>query len=145
LPSADAALQKKLTALKRHVERIEAIADFLTRNPKVAERTTLKRMSTGTGLYFEEKGYIRPVATGPVYLQLEKHMEDWSIEDSTSRIICKDVRLFSSEQLNDVLKKIGVDLNKPDDDKDEDDAESGYDNVTQRGINWNNPESYAHV
>lgn len=123
LPSADVALKKKLIALKRHVERIEAIADFLTRNPKVAERTTLKRMSTGTGLYFEEKGYIRPVATGPVCLQLEKHIEDWSTEESTPRIICEDVRFFSPEQLSEVLKKIGVDMNKRDSDEDEDGLE----------------------
>jgi len=124
LPSTDVALQKKLAALKRHIERIEAVADFLARNPKIAERTTLRRMSTGTGLYFEEKGYIRPVATAPACLQLEKHIEDWDDEDSGSRIICGDVRHFSPEQLNDALKRIGVDLDKPDDDEGQDDDES---------------------
>lgn len=123
MPSTDVALQKKLLALKRHIGRIEAIADFLTRNPKVAERTTLKRMSTGTGLYFEEKGYIRPVAAAPVCLQLEKHVEDWSIEDSNARIVCKDIRFFSLAQLNDALKKIGIDLDKPDENADEAEGE----------------------
>lgn len=115
MPSANAALRKKLAALKRHIEHIEAVADFLARNPKIAERTTLKRMGTGTGLYFEEKGYIRPVATAPACLQLEKYVEDWDEEDSSSRIICSDVRYFSPEQLNDVLKQIGVDLDAPGD------------------------------
>lgn len=124
MPSADTALRKKLSALKRHIERIEAVADFLTRNPTIAARTTLKRMSTGTGLYFEEKGYIRPVATAPARLQLEKHIEDWDEEDSSSRIICSDIQFFSPEQLNDVLKQIGVDLDKPHDDEGEGDDDS---------------------
>ena len=81
MPSAEIALQKKLAALKRHTERIEAVAEFLIRNPELAARATLKRMSTGTGLYFEDKGYIRPVATAPVRLQLERHIEDWDNED----------------------------------------------------------------
>lgn len=127
MPSANVALQKKLSALKRHVERIEAIADFLTRNPKVAERTTLKRMSTGTGLYFEERGYIRPVEATPVFLRLERHVEDWSMEDSSARIVCKDVRFLSPAQLKDALKKIGIDLDKPDEDADEAEGEDEQD------------------
>ena len=77
-----------------------------------------------TGLCFEEKGYIRPVATSPVCLQLEKHIEDWDEEDSSSRIICADVWHFTPEQLRDVLKQIGVDLDKADDDEAEDDDAS---------------------
>lgn len=124
MPTADAALQRKLKALKRHIERIEAVADFLARNSKVAERTRLQRMGTGTGLYFEEKGYIRPVAMDPVRLQLEKHIEEWAEEDTSARIVCTDIRHFGSEQLNEVLKKIGVDLEKPESEDDEDDEDN---------------------
>ena len=116
-------MQKKLAALRRHIERIEAVADFLAKNPTVADRTTLRRMSTGTGLYFEEKGYIRPVATEPVRLQLERHIEDWAEEDTRARIVCTDIRHFGPEQLNEVLKKIGVDLEKPEGEEDEDDED----------------------
>lgn len=115
MPSAEIALQKKLAALKRHTERIEAVAEFLIRNPELAARATLKRMSTGTGLCFEEKGYIRPVATAPVRLQLERHIEDWDNEDTSSRIIFNDVRSSSPEELKDALKQIGVDLDRLDD------------------------------
>ena len=81
-------------------------------------------MSTGTGLCFEEKGYIRPIATGPVCLQLERHIENWDEEDPGTRIVCTDVRYYSPEQLKDALKKIGVDLDEPEDDEGEGDDES---------------------
>jgi hypothetical protein len=115
----DINVKRKLAALKRHMERIEAVADFLTRNPAVAERSTLRRMSTGTGLCFEDKGYIRPVGADPVLLQLEKHIEDWGSDDSSERIVCRDIRFLSSEQLGDVLREIRIDLSKPYDDEEE--------------------------
>jgi hypothetical protein len=111
-------------ALKCQIERIDAILGFLTRNPVLAEHTNLKRMSTGTGLYFEDKGYIRPVATSPVRLQLEKHIEVWNGEDSDAKIICNDVRFYSPVQLKDILKEIGVDLEELHEAKDEDECAS---------------------
>ncbi|WP_158786239.1 hypothetical protein [Granulicella sp. L46] len=103
-------LENKLNKLAVRVARIEAVADFLTRHRGMASRCTLKQLSTGVGLYFDDKAYLRPVGEIPVALQLENHVDNDAPNPAKRRIICADVSKFTAKQLADVFKKVKISL-----------------------------------
>lgn len=117
----DARLNHKLKALKRRVALIEAVADFLQRNPAIASRCELQQMGNTVGLYFDGRARIRPVGKQQIALRLEKYFEDWDpiVDNDEKRLVCADLSALSSEELALVLKQVGVDLSKPKPKRDE--------------------------
>jgi hypothetical protein len=54
-------LEKKLISLQRRIDRIQALADFLTKHPVIAARSGLKPASGGLmGLVIDDKVFVRP-------------------------------------------------------------------------------------
>ena len=110
----DMKLARKLKALKQRVALIEAVASFLTKHPVIASRCVLQQMGTTVGLYFEDKAPIRPVGKQAVTLRLERYIDDWeSFGDDEKRLVYSDVSALSPEELAKVLKKVKIDLSKP--------------------------------
>lgn len=85
---------------------------FLKKHPAIVPYCTLKPMSTGTGLYFEEKGFIRPVWNNGPTLRLERYIEDWE-NDGDRRIVSDNISAISPDDLAHLLKEeLKVDLSK---------------------------------
>ncbi|NYF90131.1 hypothetical protein RBB79_11175 [Tunturiibacter empetritectus] len=103
-------LENKLNKLAVRVARIEAVADFLTKHKGMASRCTLKQLSTGVGLYFEDKAYLRPVGDIPVALQLENHVDNDAPNPAKRRIMCADVVKLTDKQLAQVFAKVKIKL-----------------------------------
>ncbi|MGB9072398.1 MAG: hypothetical protein WCC22_06975 [Terriglobales bacterium] len=117
-----AALAKKLRALQNRITLIEALMAFLKKHPAVASRTVMWNLSNKPALYFEEKAFIRTVhVKNKVALRLEKYVDDILEEAGfvDKRIVCADVSGLSREELDEVLKKVKIDLSKTDDEEDE--------------------------
>ena len=71
-------------------------------------------MGTTVGLYFEDKALIRPVGKQAITLRLERYIDDWEpFGDDEKRLVYSDVSALSPEELAKVLKKVKIDLSKP--------------------------------
>jgi hypothetical protein len=101
-------LERKLHSLQSRVDRINALAGFLTKHPFIADISVLKPTSNGLiGLLINEKALIRPQGLNKLGLRMELWSEDAFTELNISdRVICEDVSQFSTEQLNELLATI---------------------------------------
>jgi hypothetical protein len=109
---SDKKLNRRLAALQRRVDLIQALMSFLEKHPAIVPYCTLKQIGNGPTLYFEEKGFIRPVWNNGPTLRLEKYFEDWPGDDNKS-ILYDDIYALSPVDLALLLKeKLRVDLSK---------------------------------
>ena len=117
-------LARKLRTLQTRISLLELLADFLRKNPAIVTRCQLKTLWNTTGLLFEEALIrpVKPVKSTRILLRLERYSED-EIPGIEERTVCEDVSKLSPEGLAKVLKKVGVDLSKPDDDYEDDEVE----------------------
>ncbi len=109
-------LGRRLASLQKQADALQVLMEFVKRHPAIAPYCTLKRMSTGTGLYFKEKGFIRPVWTDGPTLRLERYLHDdeWELRHDERIVSEDDLSALSTERLVRLLKeKLGVDLSKP--------------------------------
>jgi hypothetical protein len=113
------ALERKLNRLQRYASMIESLAIFLTNHPKIADRCELKELYGKVGLDFDEKGLIVPMGKTAIVLRLSRYASNVEIGGET--LVCSDVSKLSTQQLHEALLEIGVDLNKPDGDDDDED------------------------
>lgn len=110
-------LARNLKTLQTRISLLEVLSDFLRRNPAIATRCQLKTLWNTTGLLFEEALIrpVKPVKSTEILLRLETYTEDAEIGTVEERTVCADVSKLSPQELAKVLKKVGVDLSKPDD------------------------------
>jgi hypothetical protein len=81
---SDKALKRRLFALQKKVDLIQVLMGFLKKHPIIVSYCTLKRLSTGTGLNFQEKCLIRPVWEGKPALRLDRYIAEFDDEPSKS-------------------------------------------------------------
>jgi hypothetical protein len=101
-------LEKKLAALQNRINRIQAIADLLTKHPFLATLSDLKATSGGlVGLVIDDKAFIRPQGVNKPGLRMEKWLEDTFMdEELQDRIVCDDVSKLSTEEIEELLATI---------------------------------------
>ena len=126
-------LERRIQSIQKKIDCLEKLKGLLERNPDLVPRTRLKDMSSGLGLEFEERGFIRPkLVEGKPVLVLERWIPDegWSDEQWKDRFVSmEDVSTYDRETLvKAILDGIKVDLNKKpyyylDEDLGEDDEE----------------------
>lgn len=109
-------LARRIQSIQNKIDVLEKMKGLLERNPDLVARTTLKDTSTGLGLEFEERGFIRPKVVGgkPVLLLERWIQEDWDEEQWKQRFVSmEDVSTYDREKLvKTLLEGIKVDLNK---------------------------------
>jgi hypothetical protein len=108
----DAALTRKLKALSRRIDRIQALITFLKKYPVVATRSTLIQLGNTVGLCLEEEALIKPVGSEVVALRLERYAEDFEENPCEERIVCADVSTLSSDELAQVLNQVRINLSR---------------------------------
>lgn len=103
-------LKRRLKTLQTHINRTEALATFLKKNPELACDCTIKaRMYGGhVSLYFEERAYLNAVGSDPVKLRLERDYEKAASRQDI--VVCEDVSVLSRQKLKSVLRKVKIDL-----------------------------------
>jgi hypothetical protein len=115
-------LANRLKAVQRRIDLLEHFKMFLARNPQIYSYARLKNLSSGVGLEFEEKGFIRPLwQEGRPTLVLERWLSDEQYGEmemegeQIERFVSKeDVAAYSAEELaKALLEGINVDLSKP--------------------------------
>jgi hypothetical protein len=120
---SDKALKRRLVALQKKVDLLQALMAFLQKHPGVVSYCTLKQLSTGTGLNFQEKCIIRPVWDGKATLKLIRYISEFD-DDGSETLWHEDVSGLSFDELAALLKDKGqIDLRKPPDWDPEDDEE----------------------
>jgi hypothetical protein len=123
-------LARRIESIQKKIDALEKMKGLLERNPDLVPRTRFKYLSTGLGLEFEERGFIRPMlAEGKSVLVLERWIPDegWSEEQWKHRFVSmEDVSTYDRETLvKRILDGIKVDLNnEPYHYLDEDDEEA---------------------
>ena len=118
---SDKALNRRLFALQKKIDLIHTLMDFLKKHPTIVPYCTLKQLSTGTGLNFQEKGLIRPVWEGKPILRLDRYIAEFD-DDGSPTVLHKDVSDLSLDELAALLKdRAKIDLSKPPDWDPEDD------------------------
>lgn len=128
---SDANLAHKLRALQKRIALIEALMTFLKEHPRVAPRTLLRQFPTKVGLYFFDKAIVRPVwVKDKVALRLERYREDWDDNgegydpfDENKNTVCTDISILSGPELDQVLKKVKIDLSKTEAEDEEEEEE----------------------
>jgi len=121
---SDKALNRRLFALQKKVDLIHALMDFLKKHPVIVSYCTLKQLSTGTGLNFQEKCLIRPVWDGKATLRLIRYIDEFD-DDERPTLLHKDVSDLSFDELAALLKdRAKIDLSKPPDWDPEDDEQT---------------------
>ena len=119
----DKALDRRLVALQKKADLVYALMDFLKKHPAIVSYCTLKQLSTGTGLNFQEKCLIRPVWDGKPTLRLIRYIAEFD-DDGSPTLLHNDVSGLSFDELAALLKhKAKVDLSKPPDWDPDDDEE----------------------
>ena len=112
---SDKALNRRLRALQKRADLVYAMMEFLKKHPAIVPYCTLKQLSTGTGLNFQEKCLIRPVWEGKPTLKLIRWIAEFD-DDGSPTLLHEDVSDLSFDELTAVLRDKGkIDLNKPPD------------------------------
>ncbi len=98
-------LEKKLILLQRRIDRIQALADFLTKHPVIAARSDLKPTYGGLmGLVIDDKVFVRPQGLNKPGLRMERWLEDAFTEvELQDRMVCEDISGLSTEELEKLL------------------------------------------
>ncbi len=101
-------LQRKLISLQSRVDKIKALAEFLTKHPDLADISDLKAVSNGmVGLIIEDKALVRPQGLNKPGLRMERWLEDTFTEvELKDRMICDDVTPLSTQELEEMLATI---------------------------------------
>lgn len=101
-------LQRKLISLQNRVDKIKALADFLTKHPVIADISNLKPTSNGLmGLVIDDKTFVRPQGLNKPGLRMERWLEDTFTEvELQDRVVCEDVAQLSTEELEKLLATI---------------------------------------
>ena len=101
-------LEKKLVSLQNRVDRIQALADFLTKHPSLAAISNLKPASNGLmGLVIDDKAFVRPQGLNKPGLRMERWLEDTFTEvELQDRVVREDVTGLSTEELEKLLATI---------------------------------------
>ena len=76
---------------------------FLQKHPGIVSYCTLKQLSTGTGLNFQEKCLIHPVCDGMPTLTLIRHISEFD-DDGNGTLWHEDVSGLSFDELVAQLK-----------------------------------------
>jgi hypothetical protein len=110
-------LARRLRSIQQKIDSLEKMKGLLERNPDLVPRTRLKDISSGLGLEFEERGFIRPkLVDGKPVLVMERWIPDegWNDEQWKHRFVSmEDVSTYDRETLVKTLcEGIKVDLNK---------------------------------
>src|SRR5260221_14234696 len=87
-------LARRLRSIQQKIDSLEKMKGLLERNPDLVPRTRLKDMSSGLGLEFEERGFIRPkLVDGKPALVMERWIPDEGWNDrSEERRVGKECR-----------------------------------------------------
>jgi hypothetical protein len=103
-------LKRKLKTLETHINRTEALATFLRKNPTLAADCVIKATMYGgqVSLYFEERAYIHAVGSEPVRLRLQRYYD--SARPGQEINVNEDLSVLSRQKLKVVLRKVKVDL-----------------------------------
>jgi hypothetical protein len=121
--NSEAALKRKLHSFQQRIDLMQALMEFMKNHPDVARRTTIWHLSNKVALQFAEKAFIRTVWTKDKKpaLRLERYVEDWADEagDVEKRVIHPDISELSRKELDEVLKKVQVNLALDEDDDEE--------------------------
>ena len=121
---SEKALNRRLFALQKKADLVHAMMDFSKKHPAIVPYCTLKELSTGTGLNFQEKCLIRPVWAGKPTLRLDRYIAEFD-DDGSPTLLHEDVSNLSFDELAVLLKDKGkIDLSKHPDWDPEDDEES---------------------
>ena len=101
-------LKRKLISLQNRVDKIKALADFLTQHPVIADISNLKPTSNGLmGLVIDDKAFVRPQGLNKPGLRMERWLEDTFTEvELQDRVVCEDVARLSTEELEKLLATI---------------------------------------
>ena len=115
-------LERKLISLQIRVDKIKAIADFLTKHPVIADISDLKPTSNGLmGLVIDDKAIVRPQGLNKPGLRMERWLEDTFTEvELKDRVVCEDVARLSTEELEKLLATIHDPYSTEDEDIEED-------------------------
>src|SRR5277367_5988772 len=100
-------LNKRLASIQKRIDLLQNLMAFVKNHPEILAYSKLKQMSTGTGLEFEEKGYIRSLWQNGPRLRLERHIGEgeWDAK-SDSRIVSEDdISGVCSDELARILKE----------------------------------------
>lgn len=101
-PMSDKALDRRLFALQKKADLVYALMHFLKQHPAIVSYCTLKQLSTGTGLNFQEKCLIRPVWNGKPTLKLIRYIAEFD-DDGSPTLLHNDVSRLSFDELAALL------------------------------------------
>ena len=107
-------VKKKVQALERRKEELDALIAFVKNHPLTACECTLRPLNNRPGLYFADYAIIRPVHDGSkARLRLEKYAENWYALhpeddrfDFTRRTVIKDVSEMPDAALLEMLDEV---------------------------------------
>jgi hypothetical protein len=101
-------LEKKLISLQNRIDKIQALADFLTKHPSLAAVSDLKAASNGLmGLVIDDKAFVRPPGLNKPGLRMERWLEDTFTEvELQDRIVRQDVTDLTTDELEKLLATI---------------------------------------
>lgn len=123
--TSEAALKRKLHSFQQRIDLMQALMEFLKKHPDVARRTIIWHLSNKVSLQFPEKAFIRTVWTKDKKpaLRLERYVDDWDQDsgDVEKRVVHPDITNLSRTELDEVLKKVQVNLAVEEDDDEEPD------------------------
>jgi hypothetical protein len=111
------AVKRKVKALERKKELLDALITFLKKHPDIAAATDFHQLSNRVGLLFEDVALIRPIhVKDRVTLRLEKYSEDWEeigVDydpfDASNRTIHDDISDMSDRELTKVFNELHED------------------------------------